>query len=131
MGVVIASLLSQIAVRCDVAMTGEITLRGKVLPIGGLKEKVLAAHRAQIKHLIIPMDNEKDLEKIPEYVRKQLIFHPVTSMEEVLFLSLEEPDKFFKDRQKTEKLTEQWKDTVRESVISDVNNELLTKHNYT
>jgi hypothetical protein len=52
-------------------------------------------------------------------------------MEEVLFLSLEEPDKFFKDRQKTEKLTEQWKDTVRESVISDVTNELLTKHNYT
>ncbi|HOF12939.1 MAG TPA: hypothetical protein PLN01_01335, partial [Spirochaetota bacterium] len=120
-----------IAVRCDVAMTGEITLRGKVLPIGGLKEKVLAAHRAQIKHLIIPKDNEKDLEKIPEYVRKQLIFHPVTSMEEVLFLSLEEPDKFFKDRQKTEKLTEQWKDTIRESVISDVNNELLAKHNYT
>ncbi|HOJ27667.1 MAG TPA: magnesium chelatase domain-containing protein, partial [Spirochaetota bacterium] len=131
MGVVIASLLSQIPVRCDVAMTGEITLRGKVLPIGGLKEKVLAAHRAQITHIIIPKDNEKDLEKIPEYVRKQLIFHPVTSMEEVLFLSLEEPEKFFKDRQKTEKLNEQWKDTVRESIISDVSNELLTKHNYT
>ena len=70
------------------------------------------------------------MEKIPEYVRKQLIFHPVTTMEEVLFLSLEEPEKFFKDRQKTEKLNEQWKDTVRESVISDMSNELLTKHNY-
>ena len=101
MGVVLSSLLSSIPVRCDVAMTGEITLRGKVLPIGGLKEKVIAAHRAEITHVIIPKDNEKDLDKIPDFVRKNMIFHPVSSMEEVIFLSLENPGKFFKDVQKT------------------------------
>ena len=100
MAVVMASLLSGIPVRCDVAMTGEITLRGKVLPIGGLKEKVLAAHRADVKQVILPKENEKDLEKIPEYVRKQMSFHPVSSMEEVLFLALESPDSFFKDQER-------------------------------
>ena len=112
MAVVIASLMSGIPVRCDVAMTGEITLRGKVLPIGGLKEKVLAAHRARIRHVIIPKENEKDLEKIPEYVRKQMVFHPVEKMEEVMFLSLENPDSFFKDAEKTKKLYDMWKETM-------------------
>ncbi|HON77271.1 MAG TPA: endopeptidase La [Spirochaetota bacterium] len=112
MAVVIASLMSGIPVRCDVAMTGEITLRGKVLPIGGLKEKVLAAHRARIRHVIIPKENEKDLEKIPEYVRKQMVFHPVEKMEEVMFLSLENPDRFFKDAEKTKKLYDMWKETM-------------------
>jgi len=112
MASVISSLLSNIPVRSDVAMTGEITLRGKVLPIGGLKEKALAAHRAQIIHIIIPKDNEKDLEKIPESVRKCLIFHPVSSMEEVLFLALESPEKFFKDVQKTKNLYSLWKDSL-------------------
>ncbi len=111
MAVVIGSLLSGIPIRCDVAMTGEITLRGKVLPIGGLKEKVLAAHRADIKHVIIPKENEKDLLKIPEYVREQMIFHPVSLMEAVLFLALETPEKFFKDRQKTKLLYDRWKDS--------------------
>ncbi|TAL30742.1 MAG: endopeptidase La [Spirochaetes bacterium] len=104
MGVVMASLLSNIPVRCDVAMTGEITLRGKVLQIGGLKEKILAAHRADIHHVVIPKDNEKDLEKIPEYVRKQMVFHPVSTMEEVLFLALENPGGFFKDQEKAKML---------------------------
>ncbi len=112
MAVVIGSLLSGIPVRCDVAMTGEITLRGKVLPIGGLKEKVLAAHRADIQHIIIPKENEKDLEKIPEYVREQLIFHPVSQMEEVLFLALEDPYTLFKDHEKAKKLYNQWKETL-------------------
>jgi ATP-dependent Lon protease len=112
MAVVMASLLSGLPVRCDVAMTGEITLRGKVLPIGGLKEKVLAAHRAQIKHVIIPSENEKDLEKIPEYVRDRMIFHPVNTMEEVLFLALENPEKFFKDEKKTRILYDRWKGTL-------------------
>ncbi|MCU0847932.1 MAG: endopeptidase La [Spirochaetes bacterium] len=109
MAVVIASLLSNIPVRCDVALTGEITLRGKVLPIGGLKEKILAAHRADIRHVIIPEENEKDLEKIPEYVRQQMVFHPVSKMEEVIFLALQDPDKFFKDHEKTRFLYERWK----------------------
>lgn len=112
MAVVMASLLSGISVRCEFAMTGEITLRGKVLPIGGLKEKILAAHRADIKHVIIPKDNEKDLEKIPEYIKKQMIFHPVSNMEEVLFLALTNPNDFFKDHEKTKMLYDKWKDTM-------------------
>jgi ATP-dependent Lon protease len=112
MAVVIGSLYSNIPVRCDVAMTGEITLRGKVLPIGGIKEKILAAHRAEITHIIIPKDNEKDLEKIPESVRKEVIFHPVSKMEEVLFLSLESPEKFIKSESKAKELYNQWKETL-------------------
>jgi ATP-dependent Lon protease len=112
MAVVIGSLLSQIPVRCDVAMTGEITLRGKVLPIGGLKEKILAAHRADIKHVIIPQENEKDLDKIPDYVKEKMIFHSVSTMEEVLFLSLENPEKFFKDEKKTKILYDRWKESL-------------------
>jgi ATP-dependent Lon protease len=112
MAVVIASLFSGIPIRCDVAMTGEITLRGKVLQIGGLKEKILAAHRADIKHVIIPKDSEKDLEKIPDYVKEQMIYHAVSSMEEVLFLALESPEKFFKDEKKAKDLYDRWKETL-------------------
>jgi len=114
MAVVIASLLSGIPVRSDVAMTGEITLRGKVLPIGGLKEKVLAAHRANINHVILPKDNFKDLDKIPEYVKNEMIFHPVATMEEVLFLALEKPDRFFKDAGKARDLYDLWKESLGE-----------------
>ncbi len=114
MGVVIASLLGGVAIRRDLAMTGEITLRGKVLPIGGLKEKVLAAHRADIKHVIIPKENEKDLEKIPQYVREKMVFHPVSTMEEVLFLALKTPEKFFKDQVKTRELYKRWKESIND-----------------
>src|SRR5262249_5616325 len=72
MGTSIVSALTQIPVRSDVAMTGEITLRGKVLPIGGVKEKLLAAHRAGIKTIILPKDNEKDLSEIPQIIQEQL-----------------------------------------------------------
>ena len=85
----ICSALSQIPVRADVAMTGEITLRGRVLPIGGLKEKLLAAHRHGIKAAILPRDNEKDLPDIPEYIRKDMELHFVQSMDEVLKIALE------------------------------------------
>ncbi len=112
MAVVLGSLLSSIPVRCDVAMTGEITLRGKVLPVGGLKEKILAAHRADIRHVILPSENEKDLEKIPADVKEKMVFHPVSTMEEVLFLALESPDRFFKDENKTRLLYDRWKDTI-------------------
>jgi ATP-dependent Lon protease len=114
MAVVMSSLYSKIPVRKDVAMTGEITLRGKVLPIGGLKEKVLAAHRAQIKHVILPADNAKDLDKIPEYVRNEMIFHPVATMEEVFFLTLESPEKFFRDMNIARDLYNRWKDSIDE-----------------
>ena len=109
MAVVIASLFAKIPVRCDIAMTGEITLRGKVLPIGGLKEKILAAHRADIHNVIIPKDNKKDLEKLPKYILKNMTIHAVSKMEEVLFLSLESPDKFIKNDDKKKELYKQWK----------------------
>lgn len=85
----ICSALTNIPVRCDLAMTGEITVRGRVLPIGGLKEKLLAAHRQGIYELVLPKDNEKDLPDIPEAVRNEMKLHFVTSMDEVLKLALE------------------------------------------
>jgi ATP-dependent Lon protease len=84
----LVSSLSRIPVRSDVAMTGEITLRGKVLPIGGLKEKLLAAHRGGIKTVIIPDENEKDLVEIPKVILKKLEIHPVANIDEVLKLAL-------------------------------------------
>jgi ATP-dependent Lon protease len=86
-----ASALSKIPVRRDVAMTGEITLRGKVLPIGGLKEKLLAAHRAGIFEVILPRDNEKDLPDVPQSLLSQLKLHFADTMDEVLPIALERP----------------------------------------
>jgi ATP-dependent Lon protease len=88
MSTALVSALSGVPVRRDVAMTGEITLRGRVLPIGGLKEKVLGAHRAGITTIVLPKDNEADLEDIPEEVRKVLTFHPVTTLDEVFAIAL-------------------------------------------
>ncbi len=85
----ITSALTSIPVRADLAMTGEITVRGKVLPIGGLKEKLLAAHRHGIRVAILPADNERDLPDIPENIRKDMKLHFVSSMDEVLKLALE------------------------------------------
>ncbi len=85
----LVSALTKIPVRHDIAMTGEITLRGRVLPIGGLKEKSLAAHRADIREVIIPKENEKDLEEIPKSVLRALKFHPVDHIDEVLKHALE------------------------------------------
>lgn len=85
---VLASVVSKIPVRADVAMTGEITLRGQVLPIGGLKEKLLAAHRGGIKQVIIPADNKKDLAEIPDNILRKLKIHCVNNIEEVLSLAL-------------------------------------------
>ena len=84
----LVSEMSERPVRGDVAMTGEITLRGRVLPIGGLKEKVLGAHRAGIKTIILPKANEPDIEDVPEEVRKVLSFHPVETLREVLDIAL-------------------------------------------
>jgi ATP-dependent Lon protease len=87
----LVSALCRSAVRKDVAMTGEITLRGKVLPIGGLKEKILAAHRSGLKTIIVPRENEKDLADIPKNVLDSLAIHMVESMDEVLKIALVEP----------------------------------------
>jgi ATP-dependent Lon protease len=89
----LVSLLTGIRIRHDVAMTGEITLRGRVLPVGGIKEKVLAAHRAGIKRVILPERNMADLEEVPQEIRDTLEFVPVTKMDEVLANALEDPDK--------------------------------------
>jgi ATP-dependent Lon protease len=85
----LVSVLTNTPVRADVAMTGEITLRGEVLPIGGLKEKLLAAHRGGIKTVLIPDQNVKDLVDIPENIKSYLNIHPVKWIDEVLEIALE------------------------------------------
>ncbi|PYT79210.1 MAG: endopeptidase La [Acidobacteria bacterium] len=87
----IVSALTKIPVRCDVTMTGEITLRGKVLPIGGVKEKLLAAHRMGLRTVVLPKDNEKDLADIPQEILSSLTIHVVETMDEVLQIALERP----------------------------------------
>jgi len=87
----IVSVLTGIPIKRDVAMTGEVTLRGRVLPIGGLKEKLLAALRAGIKTVLIPAENEKDLADIPDNVRKALEIIPVSNVDEVLAKALVRP----------------------------------------
>src|SRR6185295_5363062 len=86
----LTSLLTGVRVRGDVAMTGEATLRGLVLPVGGIKEKVLAAHRAGIKRIILPERNKKDLVDVPEQVKKEMEFVFASQMDEVLKAALEE-----------------------------------------
>ncbi|MGI5880869.1 MAG: endopeptidase La [Syntrophomonadaceae bacterium] len=90
----LASAMSGIPIRKDVAMTGEITLRGRVLPIGGLKEKVLAAHRAGIYTVIMPLDNRKDLAEVPANVKRKMKFVPVSHMDEVLDKTLVRSEEF-------------------------------------
>jgi ATP-dependent Lon protease len=85
----ICSALTGIPVRCDIAMTGEITVRGRVLPIGGLKEKILAAHRQGIREIVLPQENERDLVDIPENIRKEMKMHLTFSMDQVLKYALE------------------------------------------
>jgi ATP-dependent Lon protease len=91
MATAMVSALAKVPTRKDVAMTGEITLRGKVLPIGGVKEKILAAHRAGVTNIVLPKDNEKDLADIPKNVLDQLSVYMVETMDEVLKIALAEP----------------------------------------
>jgi len=91
MATALASALAKIPVRRDVAMTGEITLRGKVLAIGGLKEKLLAALRAGIFEVILPRANEKDVAELPDNIKNVVKLHFVDTMDEVLALALESP----------------------------------------
>lgn len=91
MATAIASLAMRRPVRDDVAMTGEITLRGKVLPVGGIKEKVLAAHRAGVRKVILPHRNEADLDDVPEELRREMDFVFADTAEEVIREALGEP----------------------------------------
>ena len=91
MATAMASAYTGRKVRGDTAMTGEITLTGEVIPIGGVKEKVLAAHRAGVTNILLPKDNEKDLADIPKNVLDTLNMHLVSTMDEVLKLALEAP----------------------------------------
>ncbi len=101
----LASALMGVEVKHDIAMTGEITLRGRVLPVGGLKEKIIAAHRSKVQVVIIPEENEKDLKEIPKTIAKSLEFHTVSHMDEVLRLALrlEKPDNIFQAAQPNSK----------------------------
>jgi len=94
----IASALMKKKVRADLAMTGEITLRGRALPIGGLKEKILAAHRGNIKEVIIPKDNEKDLVEVPQNVQNALKIIFVEHIDEVLKIAFEKDDEDFGEK---------------------------------
>jgi ATP-dependent Lon protease len=85
----LVSLLTGRLVRSDVGMTGEVTLSGRVLPIGGVKQKVLAAHRAGLKTVILPARNEADLDDVPEQVREEMTFHLVDQVDKVFELALE------------------------------------------
>jgi ATP-dependent Lon protease len=96
----LVSLLSRRRVRKGVGMTGEITLRGRVLPIGGLKEKVLAAHRYGLRTIILPKDNENDLEDLPDEIKKVMKFIPVETVAEVLEAALEKRPVVKKSRKK-------------------------------
>jgi ATP-dependent Lon protease len=98
----IVSSMTDIPVKAEVAMTGEITLRGEVLPIGGLKEKLLAAHRGGITTVLIPKDNEKDLADVPDNVTKGLTIKPVKWIDEVLEIALEAMPKKLLDGENSE-----------------------------
>ena len=87
------SALTSTPVRKDLAMTGEITLRGKVLPVGGIKEKVIAAHRAGVKKVLLPKDNMKDIDELPQNVRKELEFRSIETIDEVLEEALVKEEK--------------------------------------
>jgi len=91
MATALVSVLTRVPTRRDVAMTGEITLRGKVLPIGGVKEKLLAAHRAGVRTIVLPKENEKDLADIPKAVLDVMSVYMVETMDEVLKIAMAEP----------------------------------------
>lgn len=84
----LVSLLTDRPIRPDLGMTGEITLRGQIMPVGGIKEKMLAAHRAGLKTIILPKQNEADLDDIPQEIRNEMEFHPVERMEEVIKIAI-------------------------------------------
>jgi ATP-dependent Lon protease len=120
--VAIISALTGNPVRRDITMTGEVTLTGKVLPIGGLKEKALAAHRVKIANIIIPKDNEKDVPEIPENVRKEINFIAVESMDEVIKHSFKKKFSLKKTKKAASKTAKPRKtSTTRRPSVSHLN----------
>ncbi len=117
MATALVSALTKNPVKRNVAMTGEITLRGKVLPIGGVKEKLLAAHRAGVSTIILPRKNEKDLSDIPADVRKDLQVELVDTMDEVLRIALNKPVVLNSKKQKDGLGVKQRKLTKKESIL--------------
>ncbi len=124
----IVSAMTDIPVRANVAMTGEITLRGEVLPIGGLKEKLLAAHRGGITTVLIPQDNEKDLAEVPDNVKKGLDIKPVRWIDEVLELALERATTPLTDSEDKEDDAEDAKLQTHDDDSSDDTEEAVRKH---
>jgi ATP-dependent Lon protease len=119
MAISIISVLTGIPVRRDVAMTGEVTLRGRVLPIGGLKEKLLAALRAGLKTVIIPAENEKDLAEIPDNVKSGLKIIPVSNVEDVLKIALvRQPEPIVWEEPEIVARAAQLKDTDGDPVVT-------------
>jgi ATP-dependent Lon protease len=116
----LVSSLTGIPVRSDVAMTGEITLRGQVLPIGGLKEKLLAAHRGGIKTVVIPDENRRDLKEIPDNIKADLEIKPVKWIDEVLSIAL--------TRQPEPLSEEQKKALASEAAKSETTSEAISRH---
>lgn len=114
----LVSVLARIPVRADVAMTGEIALRGQVLPIGGLKEKLLAAHRGGIKTVIIPEENVRDLKEIPDNIKNELDIRPVSWIDEVLDIALEQKPEALSDEEVASAISKQKSKNSEESSIS-------------
>ncbi len=117
MAVALVSALTKTALRHDVAMTGELTLTGKVLPIGGLKEKVLAAHRHGIHNLIIPVENEKDIADIPANIRKSIQFFPATTMDDVIQHSFDKKLKMKKKKPTVRKTKKSSKTATKQPAL--------------
>ncbi len=121
MAVALVSALTRKPVRHDVILTGELTLTGKVLPIGGLKEKVLAAHRANIENIILPKDNEKDIPDIPANIKKALTFHPAETMDDVIQLAFDSKHKLGKKPVKRKAKTAKKRAPAKRPSVSTLN----------
>jgi ATP-dependent Lon protease len=126
----LVSALTGIPIRKDIALTGEITLRGKILPIGGLKEKMLAAKRAVIPNIIIPEDNEKDLEDVPEEIKSGLEVHHKKYVGDVIDLLLERKPQAVDDKDIESELSDQGKEVIQNNTVGDfVQTESSISHN--
>jgi ATP-dependent Lon protease len=124
----LVSALTRIPVRADVAMTGEITLRGEVLPIGGLKEKLLAAHRGGIATVIIPEENERDLVDIPKNIKQNLSIKPVRWIDEVLEIALTEIPKAQIEKTNPPPAADEESKGLKKAVKSPKKGAVMTKH---